>query len=91
MSDLYTQSNKLRVLLVDDSTDRRISIEEALTGVGCAVVGFASGTDDLLRKAPVAGFRCSHQAPFQKFSSHRKSRENSSNDSGNRLSARTHR
>ena len=49
MSDLSIQPNKLRVLLVDDSTDRRTSIEKALTGVGCAVVGFASGTDDLLR------------------------------------------
>jgi len=48
MSDLSIKSNKLRVLLVDDSTDRRTSIEKALTGVGCAVAGFASGTDDLL-------------------------------------------
>ena len=38
----------LRVLLVDDSPGRRAAIEQALTEVGCDVIGFASSTDNLL-------------------------------------------
>lgn len=50
MSVPIPQPNKLRVLLVDDSTERRASIEKALTEVGCDLVGFVSGTDNLLRR-----------------------------------------
>lgn len=36
------------MLLVDDSTERRASIEESLAGVDCEVVGFANSSDNLL-------------------------------------------
>lgn len=39
---------RLRVLLVDDSVDRRDAIEQALLSVGCEVIGLALGSDDLL-------------------------------------------
>ena len=50
MPETARPSKKLRVLLVDDSRDRRASIEAALAGVGCDLVGCASGTDNLLRR-----------------------------------------
>jgi len=50
MPEPSLQSNKLRVLPVDDSTERRASIKKALTGAGCAVVGFVSSTDNLLQR-----------------------------------------
>jgi len=39
---------KLRVLLVDERSERRESIDDALAAVGCEVVGFATGTAELL-------------------------------------------
>lgn len=37
------------MLLVDDSPQRRASVEQSLAQVGCEVVGFVSSTDDLVR------------------------------------------
>ena len=46
-----TKPNKtLRVLLVDDSPQRRAALETSLAEVGCEVVGFVSRSDDLLRQ-----------------------------------------
>ena len=39
---------RLSVLLVDDSDERRASIESSLAEVGCDVVGFVSSRDDVL-------------------------------------------
>ncbi len=39
---------RLRVLLIDDSDERRASIETALSEVGCDVVGFVSSQEDVL-------------------------------------------
>lgn len=39
---------RLRVLLVDDSPQRRAYVEQSLSDVGCDVVGFVSGKDDLV-------------------------------------------
>ena len=41
-------NDKLTVLLVDDSLERRDAVQAALTGVGCEVIGFASSSDNLL-------------------------------------------
>lgn len=38
------------MLLIDDSPQRRVSVEASLVEVGCQVVGFASSTDDLLQR-----------------------------------------
>lgn len=48
MSESARPSKKLRVLLVDDSKERRASIETALADVGCDLVGLVSCTDQLL-------------------------------------------
>ena len=40
----------LRVLLVDDSEERRQSVEYSLAEVGCEVVGYASSGDNLLQR-----------------------------------------
>ena len=46
-----TKPNKtLRILLVDDSPQRRAALETSLAEVGCEVVGFVSRSDDLLRQ-----------------------------------------
>lgn len=42
------QKPRLKVLLVDDSDERRASIEGSLADVGCDVVGFVSSRDDVL-------------------------------------------
>lgn len=42
------QRPRLRVLLIDDSDERRASIEAALSEVGCDVVGFVSSQEDVL-------------------------------------------
>jgi response regulator NasT len=39
---------RLRVLLIDDSDERRASIEAALSEVGCDVIGFVSSQEDVL-------------------------------------------
>lgn len=39
---------RLKVLLVDDSDERRAAIETALSEVGCDVVGFVSSQEDVL-------------------------------------------
>ncbi|MCB1802376.1 MAG: ANTAR domain-containing protein [Gammaproteobacteria bacterium] len=46
--DAGTTSTRLRVLLVDDSEQRRDSVERSLAEVGCQVIGFVSSTDDLV-------------------------------------------
>jgi response regulator NasT len=43
-------SRRLRVLLVDDSSERRASVERSLAEVGCDVVGFASSSENLLQR-----------------------------------------
>ena len=48
MSEVGAQKKRLRVLLVDDSTQRRASLKESLAEVGCELVGFASSAEDLL-------------------------------------------
>ena len=48
--DKVKTKKRLRVLLVDDSTDRRAAIETALHSVACDVVGFVSSSEDLLRR-----------------------------------------
>ncbi|MGB5496763.1 MAG: ANTAR domain-containing protein [Sedimenticolaceae bacterium] len=48
MSERVTQNKLLRVLVVDDSSERRASIEQALCGVGCELVGFVGSSDNLL-------------------------------------------
>lgn len=50
MPERERQPRRLRVLLVDDSPERRSSVERSLAGVGCEVVGFASSTEDLLQR-----------------------------------------
>lgn len=42
------------MLLVDDSTERRLSVEQSLAEVGCEVVGYASSLDNLLHRVNVA-------------------------------------
>ena len=42
-------AKRLRVLLVDDSPERRASVQQSLAEVGCEVVGFAASSDDLLQ------------------------------------------
>lgn len=54
MSDAPRPPKKLRVLLVDDSTERRASVERSLGEVGCEVVGYASGVDNLVDRVNVA-------------------------------------
>lgn len=44
------QKRRIRVLLVDDSDERRASIEASLAEVGCDVVGFVSSRDDVLTR-----------------------------------------
>ncbi len=46
--------NRLRVLLVDDSRERRAGVERALAEVGCEVIGFVSGPDDLVQRVQSA-------------------------------------
>jgi response regulator NasT len=46
-------NNMLRVLLVDDSPQRRASLESSLAEVGCEVVGFVSSRDNLLQQVQV--------------------------------------
>lgn len=41
---------RLHVLLVDDSGERRASIESSLSEVGCNVVGFVSSREDVLTR-----------------------------------------
>lgn len=50
MSDSEKAPRRLRVLLVDDSPQRRASVERDLAEVGCEVVGFASSRDNLLKR-----------------------------------------
>ena len=50
MVDCGIQRRRLRVLLVDDSPQRRASVERSLAEVGCEVVGFAANGDDLLQR-----------------------------------------
>lgn len=54
MSDSIRSQKKLRVLLVDDSTARRASVEQSLSDVGCEVVGYASSVDNLVDRVNVA-------------------------------------
>jgi response regulator NasT len=42
--------NTLRVLLVDDSEQRRVAVETSLAEVGCEVVGYASSHENLLQR-----------------------------------------
>ena len=49
MPETDTQPKRLRVLLVDDSSERRTSVERSLAEVGCEVVGFASSRDNLVQ------------------------------------------
>ncbi|MGD1984808.1 MAG: ANTAR domain-containing protein [Chromatiaceae bacterium] len=44
------KKRRLKVLLVDDSDERRVSIGTALSEVGCDVVGFVSSHDDVLTR-----------------------------------------
>ena len=44
------QKRRLSVLLVDDSDERRASIEASLGEVGCDVVGFVSNSEDVLTR-----------------------------------------
>lgn len=44
------RKRRLRVLLVDDSDERRASIESSLSEVGCDVVGFVSSHEDVLTR-----------------------------------------
>jgi response regulator NasT len=44
----FERRPRLRVLLIDDSDERRSSIETALSEVGCDVVGFVSSQEDVL-------------------------------------------
>ena len=53
MSQFGKQQKKLRVLLVDDSPERRASVEQSLGEVGCEIVGFASSSDNLLHRVQV--------------------------------------
>lgn len=48
MTELDKKMKRLRVLLVDDSSERRASVEDSLSEVECEVVGFASSSDNLL-------------------------------------------
>jgi response regulator NasT len=48
MPDIAKSQKMLRVLLVDDSVERRALIESSLAGVNCEVAGFASCSDNLL-------------------------------------------
>ncbi len=50
MVDNGKPHKKLRVLLVDDSPERRASVEKSLAEVGCEVVGFAFSSENLLRR-----------------------------------------
>lgn len=45
---------QIRVLLVDDSTQRRASVEQSLAEVGCEVIGYASSLDNLLDRVRAA-------------------------------------
>ena len=54
MSEAGKQHRRLRVLLVDDSPQRRASVESSLAGVGCEVVGFASSLDNLVQRVEAA-------------------------------------
>ena len=54
MAQTQTSPHRLRVLLVDDSRERRTSLERSLADVGCDVVGFVSGVDDLVRRVQSA-------------------------------------
>lgn len=49
MPDKQQNTPRLRVLLVDDSQERRASVEQSLADVGCDVVGFASGAGELVQ------------------------------------------
>lgn len=44
-----TTNSQLRVLLVDDSTERRASVQQSLGAVGCEVIGFVSSSANLLQ------------------------------------------
>lgn len=50
MTNTQTPDKRLRVLLVDDSPERRAAVEASLGGVGCDVVGYAAGIDNLVQR-----------------------------------------
>lgn len=54
MTDNARPQKRLRVLLVDDTLERRASVDQSLAGVGCVVVGFASSADNLLESVQAA-------------------------------------
>jgi response regulator NasT len=54
MTKADRQDKRLRVLLVDDSPERRASVEASLAGVGCEVIGYAAGTDNLVQRIQLA-------------------------------------
>ena len=54
MMDSAKTPRQIRVLLVDDSTERRESVERSLAEVGCNVVGFACGLDNLVQRVNAA-------------------------------------
>lgn len=50
MKDKPKSGRRLRVLLVDDTVERRESVDRSLAEVGCEVIGFASSDDNLLQR-----------------------------------------
>lgn len=54
MSGSAPSQKRLRVLLVDDSSERRASVERSLTDVGCEVVGFVASDDNLVARVRAA-------------------------------------
>jgi len=50
MTETANTTKKIRVLLVDDTAERRDSVADSLAAVGCEVVGFASSADNLLER-----------------------------------------
>ncbi len=54
MAQTESHNRRLRVLLVDDSRERRASLEHSLAEVGCDVVGFVSSPDDLVQRVQYA-------------------------------------
>lgn len=50
MAEDKGQKRRLKALLIDDSDERRASIEAGLSEVGCDVIGFVSNDEDVLTR-----------------------------------------
>jgi response regulator NasT len=54
MTKTDKKEKRLRVLLVDDSPERRSAVEASLADVACEVIGYADGTDNLVQRIQLA-------------------------------------